>query len=559
MGSFCEFRVEEYGRTSFAYFGDGNSSFQVTYDKDGERRVHSPYGSIPQEDLEGQNAPARVPFRLPEIRTANRFTTVYVAENEELANALAREGLVATTCPLGLCWWNTGWGEKYFKNRPVVILFADNEASRKAVGIVADDLKGYAASVVRLNLEQCFDEGALLKRLREADAIPELQRLSAEALRHSSSGGVCFIDPSEWHGRPPPDREWMWFQWLPFRQATLFTGAGASGKSLLGQQLATCVALGSDCLGIPVMRTNAMYITSEDDADELHRRQSDICRLLGVPMSELRGKLLLSSWQGKDGNELATFGKDGRLVPTDRYHYIVEEARLAGVRFIVLDNKAHLFGGNENDRNQVAQFVNLLNGLATDVDGAVMFLAHPNKNGDQWSGSTAWEDQVRSRLFLSVQKDEKDQALNPDARVLRRGKANYARLGEEVAFYWHRGAFVRPEDLPDGEGAVMAAQLLADEEDERFLECLAKTMAERRSVSLHPAAPNYAARVFQKMPTAKRMKAKNFEAAMHRLLDAGTIVGDQRLWQRDNRSWVRGLGLAPSDAQTAHEAVHEPA
>jgi hypothetical protein len=39
------------------------------------------------------------------------------------------------------------------------------------------------------------------------------------------------------------------------------------------------------------------------------------------------------------------------------------------------------------------------------------------------------------------------------------------------------------------------------------------------------------------------MKAKGFEAAMHRLLDAGIIAGDQPLWQRENRSWVRGLGL----------------
>jgi hypothetical protein len=143
---------------------------------------------------------------------------------------------------------------------------------------------------------------------------------------------------------------------------------------------------------------------------------------------------------------------------------------------------------------------------------------------------------------------------SPDRRVLRRGKANYARKGSDIEFHWHRWAFVRADDLPAGEGAQLAAALVAQEEDQRFLDCLDKAMAERRAVSLHSSAANYAPRVFPKMATAKGMKARGFEAALQRLLDAGAIAGDQRLWQRDNRAWVRGLGRAQDAAQSLHEA-----
>src|SRR3546814_7478291 len=78
----------------------------------------------------------------------------------------------------------------------------------------------------------------------------------------------------------------------------------------------------------------------------------------------------------------------------------------------------------------------MLNNLASEIDGSVLFLGHPNKAGQDFSGSTAWENQVRSRLFMEVPKDEEGNAPDPDARVLVLGKANYARNGERVNFRW---------------------------------------------------------------------------------------------------------------------------
>jgi RecA-family ATPase len=52
------------------------------------------------------------------------------------------------------------------------------------------------------------------------------------------------IATSKWQDETAPARMWLLDQWLPLARGTFLTGKGGSGKSLLAQQLATCVALG---------------------------------------------------------------------------------------------------------------------------------------------------------------------------------------------------------------------------------------------------------------------------------------------------------------------------
>src|SRR3546814_1967726 len=47
-----------------------------------------------------------------------------------------------------------------------------------------------------------------------------------------------------WQDVEPSERQWAWAGNIPHRQATYLTGPGSAGKPLLGQQLATCHALG---------------------------------------------------------------------------------------------------------------------------------------------------------------------------------------------------------------------------------------------------------------------------------------------------------------------------
>lgn len=83
-------------------------------------------------------------------------------------------------------------------------------------------------------------------------------------------------EPWTWADKPTPERLWLIEGWLPYFNAALLTGDGATGKSLLGQQMATCVAMGVPMLGAAVRPVRALYVTCEDDVGELHRRQKAI-------------------------------------------------------------------------------------------------------------------------------------------------------------------------------------------------------------------------------------------------------------------------------------------
>lgn len=365
---------------------------------------------------------------------------------------------------------------------------------------------------------------------------------------------------------PPKAKEFVIERLAPMGEVTLFTGPGSAGKSLLGQQFATAAAAGLPCLGLAVAAGKAIYLTCEDDAGELHWRQSHICAALRVAMSDLAGKLILSSLRGELNNELDGVDESGGFAPSKAYRRLAATIEATGARLAVLDNVAHLFGGNENDRHQVTQFVNLLNRLARDTGAAIILIGHPNKSGDTYSGSTAWLNAVRSQVWLDHDRDDDGSVLDQDARVLTVGKANYTRKGEALRFRWHNFAFVLDDDLPIDTRAEIAEVVKANGENAAFLKCLAAATDRQRAVSHNPGS-NYAPKVFAAMPEGKGYNAKSLAAAMERLLHLGKIALDQPLWRGPNRVMKQGIRLAetctdppaPTPCTDLHETRGNPA
>lgn len=310
--------------------------------------------------------------------------------------------------------------------------------------------------------------------------------------------------------------------YVPDRELTLFTGSGGVGKSLFGQQMATASAAGLGWnLGLRVAHCPALYLTCEDCPEELHYRQDSICKALDVPMASLAGKLHLVSLRGELENELATFERDGTMKIGPGYERLRAkiDATDAGLAFI--DNVAHLFVGDENNRAQVTQFVNLLNRLAGVTGAAIVLLGHPPKSGATFSGSTAWVNAVRSQFCIDwVTEGTKKIVTDRNARVIRSEKANYARTGKRHRFRWHGGAFVRDDDLP----RAAVDDLLAETNDAIFLACLRERneQGEARQVGPSPG-PNYAPSQFEDMPEAKGMKRADLKKAMERLFAAKKI------------------------------------
>lgn len=371
---------------------------------------------------------------------------------------------------------------------------------------------------------------------------------SVSATAAPAHAGLPAIDPTTWQGKAVPSRKWVIPGLLAAGSAALLTGKGGEGKSLLGQQTATCLASGIGLLGVPVEPASAIYITLEDSEDELHRRQTDINAALGCRHADL-SRLRLVSLLGHSDTELVTFGRDGSARRGTLFDRIEALALELGASFVCLDHAAHFFGGNENDRHQVTVFTNLLNGLSLRIDGCVMLLGHESKAGAAYSGSTAWQGGVRQHWHIGRPVAVDGASIDPDERVLTLAKANYAQRGGEIAFVWERGAFVQRRP-----GLVSSTQ---SRDDAIFLDCLKAANVQQRAVSHSRNASNYAPKTFVAMPQAQKLRSDALAAAMVRLFTRGEISGDQRLWQRSNRDWVNGISTVESARGCVRPPVHD--
>ena len=483
----------------------------------------------------------RVLYRLPELLGADQDAVVFVCEGEKDADRLASGGLVATTNPGGAGKFLADFAPP-LSGRRVVVLEDNDQAGRDHAADVVAKLVGTAKFVAALRLPGLPDKGDVSDWIAAGGAPADLTRLAEDALARAVNEPrlpLPTLDLAALAHVTPAPKAFAVERLAPLGEVTLFTGPGSAGKSLFGQQLASCAAGGIPCLGLDVMTGPAIYLTCEDDAGQLHWRQSHICRALGLSMSDLAGKLHLISLRGALDNELGTFDAEGLLKPAPAFHRLVAMLTTTGSKLAILDNVAHLFTGNENDRGEVTRFVNLLNRLAGDTGAAIILLGHPNKAGDSYSGSTAWLNAVRSQI--TVEHD-----LETDMRTLTVGKANYSRKGEALRFIWNEWAFVLESDLPADDARDLRETVQASADNLLFLTCLRERIRQQRGVSEKLSA-TYAPKVFATMAESKGIGVKRLEAAMDRLFRINAIGRGPLGWDDGHRHPVSGLRETAGD------------
>lgn len=331
---------------------------------------------------------------------------------------------------------------------------------------------------------------------------------------------------------------------LPAAETTLLTAPGGGNKTTLCLMIAVAMAARLDSvLGLAIEPGPAAYIGMEDSEGRLHWMLYHICGGLGVSMLDLAGRLHVVSMRQVMHNGLASFDHGGEIEPGDLYHQAQELVEATGAKLLVLDNLAHLFLGNENDRMQATRFLSLLNKLASDTGAAILLLAHTPKSGADYSGSTGWQNATRSHAAI-----EKEEGGDPDVRVLKVSKGNYVKPGEVTRFRWFDHYLIRPDDLPADIASQLAATSRATAANEAFVRCLAVVEVQGRSVS-HARGINYAPRLFAKMPEARGFDEDDLDAAMERLLRLGVIALNQEVGRYENRTVRRGIKQVAELAQ----------
>jgi RecA-family ATPase len=334
---------------------------------------------------------------------------------------------------------------------------------------------------------------------------------------------ITAVPVANFAGHPVPEREWHVKGLIPARNATSLGGDGGTGKSLLAAQLAVATVLGRPWLGCEVQQGPVIYLGAEDDPAEMHRRFADIAAEQGIGLEQLQD-LHLCCLAGKDA-VLAMANEYGTVQPTERWREVRRLVRKFRPALVVYDTLADLFAGNENARGQAQQFVSMLRGLAIETGAAALLLSHPSlagmASGTGTSGSTAWSNSVRSRLYLDrVREDgaERDRSV----RVLRTMKSNYGAIGGEIRLRWFRGAFIL-DTSPD----AAAMQAAKDQQAEAaFLAILADYNRAGKNVSATPSG-NYAPTLFDQDERGKPFGRHVLKVAMLRLIKRGRILLDE--------------------------------
>jgi len=329
-----------------------------------------------------------------------------------------------------------------------------------------------------------------------------------------------FVDPTAWAGKTIPRRKWLVSGRLPREHVSLLAGDGAAGKTTITLQLVVATVRGLAWLGALIEEPGpAIFFTAEEDEGEIHRRLAQIVEHHVIGFGDLAGVHLLCM-PGADC-VLGVPDHAGLVKPTALFASMLVAATKMRPALIAIEAAADVFAGNENDRSQVRQFIGLLRRLAIDSGAAVLLIAHPSlsglASGSGTSGSTAWSNSVRSRLYFATPKNADSGDSDPDVRELTVKKSNYGRAGEVVRLRWAHGVFVA-----DDGGSTLERVAAEAAVEAAYLDCLDAAHASERQVGPY-AGKAYAPALFQKMPQANGHRVKALAAAQERLFNSGGI------------------------------------
>ena len=274
---------------------------------------------------------------------------------------------------------------------------------------------------------------------------------------------------TEWEEIPDVKREWLIPQWMPANTVTMFTGDGGAGKSWLTLQAVCQIACGFqdaylnpyfglyceqcdmpkvDCKfttghdyqykppadyddNLPTPK-HVVFATYEDEPAEIKRRLQALASGMSwiadsmntikqhMHIVDMRG--IGSVWGPGLGKHIANTGD--LLAAGEDLRKICEGSK---AQLLVMDPLSGAFGGNENDRSAVYDFVSSFRGWGDKAQCGILVIGHLPKGKEAreagFSGSTAWEASARSMWKLTKQGKNEYEYW-----ALKHTKSNYAPL-----------------------------------------------------------------------------------------------------------------------------------
>jgi RecA-family ATPase len=465
----------------------------------------------------------RVPYRWPELiaaKAANPDVVVDLMEGEKDADTMAAMGFVATTAAGGKI-TSTIIRAIEDLNPSVLNIWEDNDAvGRKNALKLAKLFQGAARQIRIIRIPGLKRRGDVTDWVNADPENNTKEALLEIVAKMPEWGRVKIINPAEWADKPIPAREFLVPPLLPAKNVTLLYGEGGNGKSLLSLDLAVARATGNKWLGLDTLPGRTLVFSAEDDQDELQRRLAAIALYYKVSIGDLSA-IRLVDLVGQDA-VIGELSRSGRIVPTELYQFMIETIESFQPGLVIIDALADSFAGDENNRTQARQFISMLRKPAIEYGCAFLTLAHPSLSGIMTgrgtSGSTGWSNSVRARMYLEALEVDGKEA-DPNLKVLRQPKANYAKAGFELALRYENGVLV-----PTNTGAPLSAEAKGLQVEEIFMTLLLRLYGEERFVN-NKSGPSYAPAIFALEPeaTGAMISKKALQAAMVRLFQKKRI------------------------------------
>lgn len=219
-------------------------------------------------------------------------------------------------------------------------------------------------------------------------------------------------------------------------------GRGGSNKSRLALEWAILLDLGLSAAGFVIPeRVTALYISCEDETEEMQRRSKAIVRKLALPTNS---QVLYFDMADADNTFLQIASDEFGVTVTDKGRDL--ERRLMAIpghKFLVLDSTydvVDFVGSTKNSDNHVRQVIRNFDRLCRRTDTTILCLWHPSRagmsRGDEGGFATAWDNTPRNVISIKPMEEE-------DAFELTAEKRNNIAKFTPIVLQWKDGALIR--------------------------------------------------------------------------------------------------------------------
>lgn len=336
-----------------------------------------------------------VPYRLPEvIEAAAMGRRIFVVEGEKDADALAAEGIPATTNPMGAGKWRDEYSA-HFKGADVVVLPDNDEVGQQHAEMVASSLTAHGARVWVVQLPGVPAKGDVSDWLQAGGDFDELDELigrtriwTTDPLRRARWRLDELLANDELMRPPKPVVPRLAFR----ARSTLVAAAPKAGKSTLLAFVAACVSQGRPFMDEPVDRGTVLLFSPEEYIGDVGRRLRDF---------------------DADPTRIHVVHE----LPTDpRERPSAVQAHIEAVRpdLVVIDTLIAYGRGVIEDENNAVQTQAVTQGLtdlAHRMEVALVIIHHATKSTGKFRGSSAIAGSVDAVAEVSIPDEDADPAL----------------------------------------------------------------------------------------------------------------------------------------------------